>query len=232
MNLLYNVGLDTHNSIYERRSLRVNSYIDVNKQYSFNSFEYTSYKRFNRDLKRILKKFDVSEMNITKLTKLFQDDLASFDISLNIMGHDRAYNDLISINEVEELALTKGDLEILSNNNYLYEYEFKDMEIVEIKKFLRKELLKRKKNKESIKKIVNKFSRSKLRPYVMSMNSKFDAQYVMTSNGIVPEDTNLTKDELNEIYNMIKQMIAKYANDIFFASYWKTLNQKVLERYK
>ena len=100
------------------------------------------------------------------------------------------------------------------------------------KKFLKKELLKRKKNKEAIKKLVNTFCRRNLKPFIMNMNNKFDAQYVITENGIEPEETTLSKESLNQIYVYLKKMIARYADDILFSAYWKTINQKVLERYK
>lgn len=223
---------NTQSDIYKRRSLRLDTFIDVKTGLSYQGFQYTSYRRFTNDFKRILKKHNVSIMNITKMVKLFQEDLSSFDLKLNIIGHDKGMYDLISINEVEELALSKNDLESLSNNNYLYEYEFKDSIIVDTKKFLKKELLKRKKNKEAIKKLVNTFCRRNLKPFIMNMNNKFDAQYVITENGIEPEETTLSKESLNQIYVFMKKMIARYADDILFSAYWKTINQKVLERYK
>lgn len=217
-----------------RSSLDVNYYIcDRNRELlKFEGFKYTSYKRFTNDMKRLLKRYDVSIMNITKTVTMFYDDISSLDLRLNILGYNKAYYDFISINEVEEMALNKFDLERLTNYNYLYEYEYEDKEVLELKAFLKKELLKKKKNKEILRKLVNTFSRKQLRPFIFDLNNHFDSQYVMVENGIEPEETDLSRENLNQIYLKTKDCISKYAQDIFFDAYWKALNQRVVDRYR
>ncbi|WP_296254604.1 hypothetical protein [uncultured Ezakiella sp.] len=228
-----------HNNMYtntkdRRSSLGVDYFIsDRNKEMlKFEGFKYTSYKRFTNDMKRILGRYNVSIMNITKVVSMFYDDINSLDLKLNILGYNKAYFDFISINEVEEMALNKLEIERLSNYNYLYEYEYEDREVLELKAFLKRELLKKKKNKETIKKIVNSFSRKQLKPFIFDLNNHFDSQYVMVENGIEPEETDISRENLNQVYLKTKDCICKNANDIFFDAYWKALNQRVLERYK
>ncbi|MDD7761950.1 MAG: hypothetical protein PT956_04720 [Firmicutes bacterium] len=195
------------------------------------SFEYTSYNRFAKDVRRLLRKYNVSEINITKFIKLFHNDLNSLDFEVNVIGKRKGIFDLISINEIEEIALARGDLNKLYLNKYLYEYEQNDPEIIELKKKLQKRIALNTKISDEKKKIINAFSRKRLKPFIMNINPKFDSQLVMEGNKIVPENTYLGKVELNQIFIKVKILITKYVDIIYFAAYWKSLNQQVLERY-
>ncbi|MDO5716737.1 MAG: hypothetical protein Q4Q17_02945 [Tissierellia bacterium] len=221
--------------LYKRDSNYIEACLDLfNTSYDIRqtSLEYTTRKKFHKDVKRLLTKFGVSEININKLIHLLHEDINRVDLYVNVKGFEKGFYDYTVINALESLALDRMGINELYELKYLYEYETNDEEVMELKGMAYKKIKYSDQITNEHKRLVQVFSKNKIRPMVMGLNDLLDTQLILIDGEIKDEQCDLNSEQLREIYVNTKILLFKYVERAFFAAYWKSINQRVLSRYK
>lgn len=194
--------------------------------------EYNIYNYFISDINKVLKNYGIGPLSCSNISHYLHEDINRLDFYINFYGFKRGSFDIKSINELEAMALESNKLCELHYSRHLFEFENKDLHVKDFKKNLYKNIIDDFIIVKDKKEILNNFFRKNLKPFVMNINSKLVSQMVITNNGIVPEEEYLTETERFHVYLSLKKLFSKYVDKQYFKSYFKSINQMVLKRYK
>lgn len=194
--------------------------------------EYTSIASFQKDAKRLLSRYGMSSMNVEKVLCLLQEPVHRLDLYMSMRGLRRGFYDFAAINELEEYALEHFSIEHMYTQHSLFEFSIEDERVQALYDRLygayRLNMDVRRHNER----MVRSFSERRLKPLILRLNSMMDRQLCFSGKGIIEEQTDIAEEDLRKLYRHLVGLLLKYTEIIDFRAYWKSINQRVLSRYR
>ena len=163
---------------------------------------YVSLENLRLDIIKLYKEKRGIELIARNLSSLIHDDINRLELYLYLEGYRRGFNSSKLINKLEMIALNYLSIEELYSRKKLYNYEFKNKDVVIFKKELFKCLRR------------DRFTRS----YISSI-----------VRGV---DKNLLRKKISNLYKKILKFLYVDGYRILTNGYWDGINDKVMKRYK
>lgn len=227
-NFLYNDDIESMNillNIY-------NIYESVDNVFP----RYVTLENLRLDIIKFLKNKDGIELIARSLSNLIHDDINRLELYLYLEGYRLGFNSKKHANKLEMIALDILSLNDLYSRNKLFNYEFKNVDVLTFKRHVFRELRSDKTIRRFIKSTLRDMYKNVLSDKVNDLNSHLDLQLVFDNENdnveIREVDAYLTDEELYFMNKKIYKFLYADCFRIFRNGFWDGINDKVIKRYK
>lgn len=196
---------------------------------------YVSLENLRLDIIKLYKEKRGIELIARNLSSLIHDDINRLELYLYLEGYRRGFNSSKLINKLEMVALNYLSIEELYSRKKLYNYEFKNKDVVIFKKELFKCLRRDRFTRSYISSIVRGVDKNLLRKKIFNINSHLDLQLVFSydsSARFKEMNSYLSVNEISNLYKKILKFLYVDGYRILTNGYWDGINDKVMKRYK
>ncbi len=196
---------------------------------------YVSLENLRLDIIKLYKEKRGIELIARNLSSLIHDDINRLELYLYLEGYRRGFNSSKLINKLEMIALNYLSIEELYSRKKLYNYEFKNKDVVIFKKELFKCLRRDRFTRSYISSIVRGVDKNLLRKKIFNINSHLDLQLVFSydsSARFKEMNSYLSVNEISNLYKKILKFLYVDGYRILTNGYWDGINDKVMKRYK
>lgn len=196
---------------------------------------YVSLENLRLDIIKLYKEKRGIELIARNLSSLIHDDINRLELYLYLEGYRRGFNSSKLINKLEMIALNYLSIEELYSRKKLYNYEFKNKDVVIFKKELFKSLRRDRFTRSYISSIVRGVDKNLLRKKIFNINSHLDLQLVFSydsSARFKEMNSYLSVNEISNLYKKILKFLYVDGYRILTNGYWDGINDKVMKRYK
>ncbi len=197
---------------------------------------YISLVHLKKDIISILRNKEGIELIAYNISNLIRDDINRLELVMYLEGYINGFNDKDVVNQLEILAFKHLGLEELYKRRKLFNYELKDLKILEFKKSIFNDLRKSKELLLFIKRSIVNFYIKTLRLKIKDINSHIDRQLVFEfkdgKSKFVEQDSRLRKKEIQFLSKKITRFMYADAMKVYENAYWDGANDKVIKRYK
>lgn len=198
--------------------------------------KYVSMKYLRNKIRRLFKNRKGNQLIAHNLVNLIHEDINRLELLLYIEGYKGGFSNIKYANALENLTYRYYSLEELYSLKYLFHFETKIDDILELKVRLFKKLESSDDDNSNYFVTINEYCDYVIKSKVLSLNKHLDKQLIMDGNNfginIVEDDYLLTKEDLNKIYKEVLEIITKNGLKLFKDAYWNGVNDRVLLRYK
>ncbi|MCI6610267.1 MAG: hypothetical protein MSH08_05915 [Ezakiella sp.] len=194
--------------------------------------EYNIYLFLLKDIKALLNEFGLCEMSVSNICHMLHEDVNTLDFYVNFYSYRKASFDVKTMNELEQIALEHYNISEMHYLRSFYDIRYVDKRIPVLKKKLGLKISKDDSIANEKEEMLNTFFRDKLKPFVMNLNAYLATQFIITEDGIVPEESYLTEDEMFQIYIRFTNLFKKYVDKEYYHCFYKAICQSVINRYK
>lgn len=227
-NFLYKGDLDSINillNIY-------NVYESIENIYP----RYVTLDNLRKDIVRIYRQKEGIELIARNLSNLIHDDINRLELYLYLEGYRLGFNSKKHINMLEIITLKHLTIDELYNRKKLFQYEFKNEEVLAFKKLVFKEIRKDRQIRIFIKNTLTDVRKKLLNSKISSINDHLDMQLIFRSQDddvqIKEVDSYLTDSEIENLNNKISKFLYIDCFRVFRNAFWDGVNDRVLKRYK
>lgn len=197
--------------------------------------KYTCTKSIKRRIKYILKNRTNRELIARNISILIHEDINRLELCFYLEGYKYGYNNKKWVDRLEKKAIEIYGLEGLYNNNYLFHYDFSNLDVIELRRALRREIDSKEKKDRQIEGLVYTFCNKIIKKKIKDLDKYVDKQLMIDFNpynySIKEEDYKLKEEEQDKIYHSIVSIIIKNVKDIYKDASWYAINDRVLKRY-
>ncbi|MDK7721423.1 hypothetical protein QP555_00135 [Peptoniphilus lacrimalis] len=196
---------------------------------------YVSLENLRLDIIKLYKEKRGIELIARNLSSLIHDDINRLELYLYLEGYRRGFNSSKLINKLEMIALNYLSIEELYSRKKLYNYEFKNKDVVIFKKELFKSLRRDRFTRSYISLIVRGVDKNLLRKKIFNINSHLDLQLVFSDDSSArfkEMNSYLSVNEISNLYKKILKFLYVDGYRILTNGYWDGINDKVMKRYK
>lgn len=196
---------------------------------------YVSLENLRLDIIKLYKEKRGIELIARNLSSLIHDDINRLELYLYLEGYRRGFNSSKLINKLEMIALNYLSIEELYSRKKLYNYEFKNKDVVIFKKELFKCLRRDRFTRSYISSIVRGVDKNLLRKKILNINSHLDLQLVFSDDSSArfkEMNSYLSVNEISNLYKKILKFLYVDGYRILTNGYWDGINDKVMKRYK
>lgn len=198
--------------------------------------KYLSMYHLKKRISKLLKKRKGNHFISLNLGQLIHEDINRLELFIYLEGYKHGYLNNHWVNILEKIALNNVSFDQLYKNKYLYHFETKIDQILEIKSLIAGEIQKKESKSKFLYNIIDNYCNNLLKGKILSLNKFLDKQLKIEYNSkiynIKDEDGFLTLDELNKIYKEVVKIILKDGYKLYKEAYWYGLNDRVLKRYR
>lgn len=206
---------------------------DINEELTVDSYiEFKIKNDLLKDIKRILKIYDVAAISISNFIGALSEEIIKLENEVIFSGTTKGQYDFASINAVEQFALDFFSVPEFYKKKFLFENMMDYPEIFSVKKFVFDRYESMDLIKEDKKKILNLFVFNIFKPLLYKLNSSQNFQLTCINGIIEPDVIVLSKEDLNSINEKCIDIFKTFIDNLYFNSYWRSINQRVLLRYK
>lgn len=227
-NFLYNGDLDSINillNIY-------NIYESIENIYP----RYVTLENLRKDIKKIYKQKEGIELIARSLSNLIHDDVNRLELYLYLEGYRFGFNSKKYVNFLEIITLKYLSIDELYNRKKLFQYEFKNEEVIHFKKIIFKDIRKDRQIRGFIRKTILDLNERLLKEKIKGINEHLDMQLVFKTDDddiqIEEVDSYLNESEIQILDKKIFKFLYIDGFRIFRNGFWDGINDKVLRRYK
>ena len=138
-------------------------------------------------------------------------------------------------NRLEDLTIKYYSIAELYNMKYLFHFNTQEEEVREFKDRIFSDIEKDEENSSKLNDLITQYVTHIIQPKVFSLNKHLDKQLSidMDEEGLnIKEETLLTEEELENIYEEVLRVIMKDGQRIYLNACWNGLNDRVLKRYR
>ena len=197
---------------------------------------YISIKNLKKDLIHFFRYKVDSELMVNNISSLIHDDINRFELSIYLEGYRGGFCNKEFTNKLECLAFKYLDIQKIYNLKKLFNYEFSNEEILNLKKYVDKELNRDSDLKKQIKNLIYKFDANLLKKKIYVLNSYLDRQIMININSneskFIDSEKPLNHEELMGLNRKIVKFLFKDALKVYKIGFWDGVNDRVLKRYK
>lgn len=197
---------------------------------------YVTLDNLRLDIIKFLKNKQGIELIARSLSNLIHDDINRLELYLYLEGYRLGFNSKKYANKLEMAALDILSLNDLYSRKKLFNYEFKNAEVLSFKRHVFRELRSDKIVKRFIKSTLRDMYKNLLSRKVNDLNSHLDLQLVFKNENdnveISEVDSYLTEEELYFLNKKIYKFLYADCFRIFRNGFWDGINDKVMKRYK
>ncbi len=226
-NFLYNNDI---NSIH----ILLNLY-DIEKRMVNISPTYVSAGDIKKRVKRVLSYRKDREILASNIIDLIHEDIDRFELVFNIEGYTNGYYNIKAVNTLEEKIIMNYPLEDLYENKYNFSYDIDDLDILNVRYSVFKEIEIRELREENMKDFTDMYCDEFIKSKVYRLNENLDRQLRLDfKDGEIilnEERTFLSIKELNNIYQIITSTIYDNIQEIYKDASWYGINDRLLNRY-
>lgn len=199
--------------------------------------KYVSIKYLRNRVRRIFKDRKGKQLIAYNLVNLIHEDINRLELLLYIEGYKGGFSNIKYANKLENLTYRYYSLEELYSLKYLFHFETKVKDILNLKEELFKELTSKASNSNAnYAEIINEYCDFVIKSKVFSLNKFLDKQLILNYDkdgiNIIEDEHLLTKEDLSRIYKEVLKIIVKNGQKLFKDAYWNGINDRVLLRYR
>lgn len=202
--------------------------------------EYLSLNVLKKDILKFLVHKEGKELIAYNLSQLIHSDINRFELFLYLEGYKSGLNSIKDVNKLEILTYRYFNVEDLYSRKKLFNYEYNNPEVLNLKYSILNDLKNNYKFKRHIFDIVFKFNLKVIKRKVFDLNKHLDKQIVFNFdyneaiNDVKFKETNsfLNKKELYGLNRKILRFLVFDGVRIFENAFWDGVNDKVMKRYK
>lgn len=185
---------------------------------------------------RFLRKRRGNYLIALNLSQILRDDINRLELYLYLEGYKYGYSNNKWVNTLEEMSIKYYNSEELYNLNYLFHFENKISEVLELKLSIRNVLHNESDLDNPQITLIMDYLENIIKPKVFLLNKYLDKQMTIEYNSknfkIREDETLLTLEDLNGIYKEVVKSILKYGLKLYNDALWNGLNDRVLQRYR
>ncbi|NMW84626.1 hypothetical protein HKO22_02565 [Peptoniphilus sp. AGMB00490] len=227
-NFLYNGDLDSINILLNL----YNIYESIENIYP----RYVTLENLRKDIIKIYRQKEGIELIAQNLSSLIHDDINRLELYLYLEAYRFGFNSKKHINMLEIITLKYLTIDELYNRKKLFQYEFRNEEVLSFKKLIFKEIRKDKQIRIFIKNTLSDVKKKLLNEKINSINDHLDLQLFFRSENddvkIREVDSYLTESEIIALNNKVSKFLYIDGFRIFKNGFWDGVNDRVLKRYK
>ncbi|MSU02324.1 hypothetical protein [Tissierella pigra] len=198
--------------------------------------KYISIYHLKKHMSRFLRKKRGNNLIALNLGQLIHEDINRLELFIYLEGYKHGYYNNYWVNILEKTIVKNIPVERLYKNQYLYHFDNKTKEILDIKNLINKDIQEKEKQDKYLFNSITDYCSKVLREKIFSLNKYLDKQLTIEYNSkyySIKEDYSLlTRSELNKIYEEIIKVVLKDGFKHYKEAYWYGLNDRVLKRYK
>jgi len=198
--------------------------------------KYLSIYHLRRRISKLLKNKKGNHFISLNLGQLIHEDINRLELFIYLEGYKHGYLNNYWVNRLEKITLNDISLDELYINKYLYHFEVKSEQVLELKSLIVDEIQQEQKQSNFLYNNIESYCSNLLKGKILSLNKFLDKQLTIEYNSkiynIKDEDGFLTLDELNKIYKEVVKIIFKDGYKLYKDAYWYGLNDRVLKRYR
>ncbi len=196
---------------------------------------YISLRHLKTDIRKFLKAKEGKELIAYNLSSLIHDDVQRFEFYLYLEGYSTGFSNQDAINQVEILCFKYLDIEEIYNRKKLFNYEFHNREVLELKSLIFKDIDEDHDFKRRLRDLLYKFNASLIKPKIVNINRNIDIQLTINyekGERYVGTNSFLTRGEIRGLNKRILAFLYKDGLKIYKNAYWHGINDKAKQRYK
>lgn len=198
--------------------------------------KYVSLRNLRKNIKRALRKLKGNQLIAMNLSNLIHEEINRLELFLYLEGYKMGFTSSKFVNELEMITLKYNPLEYLYASKYLYHCDINNLDILELKRSINKELNQEEKENNNLSSLIRKYTREIIKPKVFSLNKYLDKQMTIDYNSdninFKEDIALLTKEDLNNIYTELVRVVLGSGFKLYKDAYWYGLNDRVLKRYR
>lgn len=198
--------------------------------------KYISVKKLRKHIIRLLRSRKGKHLIASNLGFLIHEDINRLELFLYLEGYKSGYSNKNLTNELEDLTIKHLALNDLYNSKYLFHFNLNIPEIKKLKGNIFNILKDEYKSDSKLNKIMWNYFVKIIKPKILTLNKYLDKQLTIDYNSnhtfIREEETMITWDELNKIYNEVLKVILRNGLTTYCNAFWYGLNDRVLRRYE
>ena len=197
---------------------------------------YVSMSYLKRHIGRFLKDKKGNHLISLNLGQLIHEDINRLELYIYLDGYKKGYFNKSWVNTLEKATIKNMSFENLYNINYLYHFDIKDKQILEIKNSIEDDINKKEKENNFLNKMITGYCENIIKSKIFNLNKFLDKQLTIEYNykmyNIKEDNCLLTLEELNNIYKEIVKVVSRNGLKLYKDAYWYGLNDRVLKRYR
>lgn len=198
--------------------------------------KYISMNNLRRHISRLLKNRRGNYLIALNLGQLIHEDINRLELFLYLEGYKHGYFNNKWINNLEELAIKEFSSDELYEKKYLFNFETKDNEVVQLQSSIEEELEAIEKEDKLLHNSITNYMDHVIKSKVFSLNKYLDKQLTIEYNSetfnIKEDETLLTLEDLDKIYKEVTKVILRDGFKLYKEAYWNGVNDGVLKRYR
>lgn len=197
---------------------------------------YISLSSLKKDVFKYLRHKEGVELIVYNLSNLIHNDINRFEFYMYLEGYKRGFSEVDAVNQLEILSFKFLGLEEMYKRKKLFNYDMKNTDVLDFKKYLFKDVRKDYSNILFLRNSVVKFYDGVLNKKIKNINSLMDRQMVLSFTGskekFVEQNSYLIKREIHGINRKITKFLYRDGMKVFENAYWDGVNDKVMKRYR
>lgn len=198
--------------------------------------KYVSIKFLRNQISRFLKDRRGNQLIALNLGELIHEDINRLELLLYLEGYKDGFVNIKEANDLEKITVKSFSVNELYYRKYLFHFESNSQETVDIKEMLFRKLNQKENTSNRLQDIINDYFENVIKTKVFSLNKYLDKQltidYDSNFTTITEDDTLLTNEDLNLLYNEVNKIISRNGMRLYKDAYWNGINDRVLKRYK
>lgn len=198
---------------------------------------YMSLKTLRQDVSEFLKFKEGNEFIASNLSQLIHDDINRFSLFVYLEGYRQGVRAYSAANELEVLALKYYSVSDLYTMNILFQYEYKNPEIKELKSNILKQKVHQKFISSFLREHLVWYHRRVLKKKIYELNAHVDRQIMINyeSEGghkkFRESNNHLSAAELHGLNKKLMHFLYRECYRVYQMAYWNGINDLVLKRY-
>jgi len=196
---------------------------------------YISISNLRKSISKLLIDRRGNHLIAYNLGELIHEDINRLELFLYVEGYKYGFLNNKEANRLEDLTIKYYSIAELYNMKYLFHFNTQEEEVREFKDRIFSDIEKDEENSSKLNDLITQYVTHIIQPKVFSLNKHLDKQLSidMDEEGLnIKEETLLTEEELENIYEEVLRVIMKDGQRIYLNACWNGLNDRVLKRYR
>ncbi|NLN15617.1 MAG: hypothetical protein GX185_08465 [Tissierellia bacterium] len=196
---------------------------------------YISISNLRKSISKLLIDRRGNHLIAYNLGELIHEDINRLELFLYVEGYKYGFLNNKEANRLEDLTIKYYSIAELYNMKYLFHFNTQEEEVREFKDRIFSDIEKDEENSSKLNDLITQYVTHIIQPKVFSLNKHLDKQLSidMDEEGLnIKEETLLTEEELENIYEEVLRVIMKDGQRMYLNACWNGLNDRVLKRYR
>lgn len=198
--------------------------------------KYVSIKFLRNHISRFLKNRRGNQLIALNLGELIHEDINRLELLLYLEGYKDGFVNIKEANDLEKITVKSYSVNELYYRKYLFHFELNSNKTLNLKEKVFSKLNQKENSSSRLQDLINDYFENVIKTKVLSLNKYLDKQLIMNCESsfatITEDDTLLTNEDLNLLYNEVKKIISRNGIRLYKDAYWNGINDRVLKRYK